>query len=57
LFPASLAHVIAERRPLLGERGADVFATSDAPVLRALRLYREEHVEDMQPIQETFAPR
>jgi hypothetical protein len=57
LFPASLAHVIAERRPLLGERGADVFATSDALVLRALRLYREEHVEDMQPIQETFAPR
>jgi hypothetical protein len=29
---------------------ADVFAASDAPVLRALHLYRDEHVEDVQAI-------
>jgi gentisate 1,2-dioxygenase len=36
---------------------ADFFVLSDSPVLRALGLYREQPLDDQQPVTETFSPR
>ncbi|GIF45782.1 gentisate 1,2-dioxygenase [Asanoa ferruginea] len=39
------------------DEGADLFALSDTPVLRALGLHREQHLDEPQPVTGTFTPR
>jgi gentisate 1,2-dioxygenase len=46
------AHFIDDR-----PEHAEVFVVSDAPVLRALGLYREETLAAPQPITDIFSPR